>query len=43
VDRLRRLAVSDPLTGLSNYRQLAHALDVEIRRSSAPIDHSRWC
>ena len=33
-DRLRRLAVSDPLTGLSNYRQLAHALDVEIRRSS---------
>ncbi len=34
VDRLRRLAVSDPLTGLSNYRQLAHALDVEIRRSS---------
>src|SRR5438046_62681 len=34
VDRLRRLAVSDPLTGLSNYRQLAHALDAEIRRSS---------
>src|SRR5437870_2909382 len=27
VDRLRRLAVSDPLTGLSNCRQLAHALD----------------
>jgi diguanylate cyclase (GGDEF)-like protein len=34
VDRLRRLAVSDPLTGLANYRQLTHALDVEIRRSS---------
>src|SRR2546426_977874 len=34
VDRLRRLAVSAPLTGLSNYRQLAHALDAEIRRSS---------
>src|SRR3989442_2840464 len=34
VDRLRRLAVSDPLTGLSNYRQLTHALDGEIRRSS---------
>src|SRR5947199_314401 len=34
VDRLRRLAVSDPLTGLSNYRQLAQALDAEIRRSS---------
>lgn len=34
VDRLRRLAVSDPLTGLANYRQLVHALDVEIRRSS---------
>jgi two-component system, cell cycle response regulator len=33
-DRLRRLAVSDPLTGLSNYRQLAQALDVEIKRSS---------
>jgi len=34
VDRLRRLAVSDPLTGLSNYRQLTQALDVEIQRSS---------
>jgi diguanylate cyclase (GGDEF)-like protein len=33
-DRLRRLAVSDPLTGLANYRQLALALDAEIRRSS---------
>ncbi|HEV2752056.1 MAG TPA: MASE1 domain-containing protein [Gemmatimonadales bacterium] len=33
-DRLRRLAVSDPLTGLSNYRQLTQALDGEIQRSS---------
>ncbi|HVH68829.1 MAG TPA: MASE1 domain-containing protein [Gemmatimonadales bacterium] len=33
-ERLRRLAVSDPLTGLANYRQLVQALDVEIRRSS---------
>ena len=31
---LRKLAVSDPLTGLANYRQLVQALDVEIRRSS---------
>lgn len=33
-DRLRHLAVSDPLTGLANYRQLAYALDAEIKRSS---------
>jgi diguanylate cyclase (GGDEF)-like protein len=33
-ERLRRLAVSDPLTGLANYRQLVLALDGEIRRSS---------
>ncbi|HEX4627728.1 MAG TPA: diguanylate cyclase, partial [Gemmatimonadales bacterium] len=33
-ERLRRLAVSDPLTGLANYRQLVQALDAEIRRSS---------
>jgi diguanylate cyclase (GGDEF)-like protein len=33
-ERLRRLAVSDPLTGLANYRQLALALDAEINRSS---------
>jgi len=32
-DRLRQLAVSDPLTGLANYRQLTHALDAEIKRS----------
>ena len=33
-ERLRRLAVSDPLTGLSNYRQLVHALEAEIKRPS---------
>jgi diguanylate cyclase (GGDEF)-like protein len=33
-ERLRRLAVSDPLTGLANYRQLVQALDTEIKRSS---------
>ncbi len=33
-DRLRHLAVSDPLTGLANYRQLTYALDAEIKRSS---------
>lgn len=33
-ERLRRLAVSDPLTGLSNYRQLVQALESEIKRSS---------
>jgi diguanylate cyclase (GGDEF)-like protein len=33
-DRLRRLAVSDPLTGLANYRQLVQALEVEIKRTS---------
>ena len=32
-DRLRHLAVSDPLTGLANYRQLVYALETEIRRS----------
>ncbi|HEU5261059.1 MAG TPA: MASE1 domain-containing protein [Gemmatimonadales bacterium] len=31
--RLRHLAVSDPLTGLANYRQLADAVGAEIRRS----------
>jgi diguanylate cyclase (GGDEF)-like protein len=31
---LRRLAVSDPLTGLANYRQLVVALDSEINRST---------
>ncbi len=33
-ERLRRLAVSDPLTGLANYRQLVAALDAEIQRSN---------
>lgn len=33
-DRLRHLAVSDPLTGLANYRELTEALETEIRRSS---------
>ena len=33
-DHLRRLAASDPLTGLANYRHLVDALDMEIRRSN---------
>ncbi len=33
-DHLRRLAASDPLTGLSNYRHLIDAMDREIRRSN---------
>jgi diguanylate cyclase (GGDEF)-like protein/PAS domain S-box-containing protein len=33
-DHLRRLAASDPLTGLANYRRLIDALDMEIRRSN---------
>jgi len=33
-ERLLRLAVSDPLTGLANYRQLVMALDAEVNRSS---------
>ena len=32
-DRLRRLAVSDPLTGLANYRHLIDAVEGEIKRS----------
>lgn len=32
-ERLRQLVVSDPLTGLANYRQLTNALDAEIKRS----------
>jgi len=31
--RLRQLAVSDPLTGLANYRQFSYAIDAEIKRS----------
>ncbi len=32
-ERVRQLAVTDPLTGLANYRQLLDALDLEIKRS----------
>lgn len=32
-DRLRHLAATDPLTGLANYRKLAEAIEVEIKRS----------
>jgi diguanylate cyclase (GGDEF)-like protein len=32
-ERLHQLAVSDPLTGLANYRQLVAVLDTEVRRS----------
>jgi diguanylate cyclase (GGDEF)-like protein/PAS domain S-box-containing protein len=32
-DHLRRLAATDSLTGLANYRRLVDVLDVEIRRS----------
>jgi len=32
-DQLRHLAVSDPLTGLANYRRLIEAIDAEIQRS----------
>jgi diguanylate cyclase (GGDEF)-like protein len=31
-DQVRHLAVSDPLTGLANYRRLLEALDSEIKR-----------
>ena len=31
-ERVRRLAVTDPLTGLANYRRLLDALDLEIKR-----------
>lgn len=31
-ERVRNLAVSDPLTGLANYRQLVDALETEIKR-----------
>lgn len=33
-DELERLAISDPLTGLANYRRLLDVLDAEIQRSS---------
>ncbi|MGC1482282.1 MAG: MASE1 domain-containing protein [Candidatus Acidiferrum sp.] len=32
VERVRNLAVSDPLTGLANYRQVVEALETEIKR-----------
>lgn len=32
-ENVRHLAVSDPLTGLANYNQLARALEAEIQRS----------
>jgi diguanylate cyclase (GGDEF)-like protein len=32
-ERVRQLAVTDPMTGLANYRRLLDALDVEIKRS----------
>jgi diguanylate cyclase (GGDEF)-like protein len=31
-DQVRHLAVSDPLTGLANYRRLLEALDLEVKR-----------
>jgi diguanylate cyclase (GGDEF)-like protein len=31
-ERVRNLAVSDPLTGLANYRQMVEALETEIKR-----------
>ncbi len=33
-DQLRLLTITDPLTGLANYRQLISALESEMRRSS---------
>ena len=33
LEQLRRLSVSDPLTGIANYRQLIERLQVEIERS----------
>jgi len=33
-DHLRRLAASDSLTGLANYRHLVDVLDLEIKRSN---------
>lgn len=34
VEQARSLSVSDPLTGLANYRKLVDELDVEIKRSA---------
>jgi diguanylate cyclase (GGDEF)-like protein len=35
--RYRQLAVSDPVTGLPNYRQLVSVIDAEIRRSQRTV------
>jgi diguanylate cyclase (GGDEF)-like protein len=35
--RFRQMAVSDPMTGLVNYRQLVTVLDAEIRRSQRMV------
>jgi diguanylate cyclase (GGDEF)-like protein len=35
--QFRQLAVSDPMTGLPNYRQLSTVLDAEIRRSQRTV------
>lgn len=32
-ERVRQLAVTDPMTGMANYRRLLDALDLEIKRS----------
>jgi diguanylate cyclase (GGDEF)-like protein len=32
-ERIRQIAVTDPLTGLANYRRLLEVLDAEIKRS----------
>src|SRR4029077_18995124 len=32
-DQVRRLAITDPLTGLSNYRTLINVMETEIQRS----------
>jgi len=42
-DHLRRLAASDPLTGLANYRRLVDVLDLEIKRSKRTSRELRCC
>jgi len=32
-EKVQLLAVTDPLTGLGNYRRLAEALDAEVKRT----------
>jgi len=39
-ERAQLLAVTDPLTGLGNYRSLLQVLDTEVRSSIAPAGHS---